>query len=329
MKRDKLEENIRKRAEKYRTRANKDHLGKRHDPIKPDEGKAMRRAFHELGWSTGQIGKLFDRDRRAVLCHLDKFLQVDKTEKQPALVEDPVQRAHCTDLARFLHTNSEFSTSFSVMSPTDMLGWMTSQREGSVIIPTKEFAWESRPIISRIREHCSGHELWQHIEEFRQSRAEYYQSIFNIQQKLRSDFELGLGFPAKRIIIPGLERQLLSDVLAFVTAQLPGTPARQGIPEIAVWKPKGRQPVFRLGWGGLFYADGTQRSIERAKEVVEDMLKRWSDSEDIRAIVRQYYRLRVLSQGITSGIQQIDEVVLAHGRCPDCPVAVPASKVKD
>ena len=39
---------------------------KRHDRIRRDEGKAMRVAYEQLGWSYAKISTVFERDPRAV-----------------------------------------------------------------------------------------------------------------------------------------------------------------------------------------------------------------------------------------------------------------------
>jgi hypothetical protein len=85
---------------------------------------------------------------------------------------------------------------------------------------------------------------------------------------------------------------------------------------------KGGEQIFRLAWGGTYYAEGTEKQIERAKAVVQDMMKRWSDSDDFRLLVRQYHSLEILVQKIRREIQDIDEATLAEGRCPGCQIAM-------
>ena len=84
---------------------------------------------------------------------------------------------------------------------------------------------------------------------------------------------------------------------------------------------KGGEPIFRLAWGDTYYAEGTEKQIESAKAVVQDMMKRWSDSDKFRSLVRQYHSLEILVQRIRDEIQDIDEATLAEGRCPDCAIA--------
>ena len=74
----------------------------------------------------------------------------------------------------------------------------------------------------------------------------------------------------------------------------------------------------KIAWGDIYYAWGTVEQIERAKIAAEDFLKRWSDSDNMRLLVRQFHCLEDLTDKIMGDIQHVDETVLAQGRCPDC-----------
>ena len=61
------------------------------------------------------------------------------------------------------------------------------------------------------------------------------------------------------------------------------------------------------------------QQIECAKHLLEDMLQRWSNSDEIRSLVYQYQELEDLAEKIRGEIQGIDEETLSQGAFRDCP----------
>lgn len=59
--------------------------------------------------------------------------------------------------------------------------------------------------------------------------------------------------------------------------------------------------------------------IECAKQLMEDILKRWSNSDEIRSLVYQYQELEDLAEKIRDENNGIDEETLSWGTCRDCP----------
>ena len=126
-----------------------------------------------------------------------------------------------------------------------------------------------------------------------------------------------------------MERRLLLDIFSWLVGQLTGNiPTFWRIHTVEEEEQKGNGRTFRLVSGDVYYAQGTEEQIERVRETAEDVLKRWSDSDDIGSLVRQYYSLEVLAQRMRESIDHIDEAVLARGKCPDCPILRSEQKVK-
>jgi hypothetical protein len=118
---------------------------------------------------------------------------------------------------------------------------------------------------------------------------------------------------------PAQELGLLLDIFNWLIGQLLGNVPRFGsVYIVRDQREKGDEPIFRLVWGDAYYAEGTEEQIEQAKAVVQGMIGRWSDSEEIRSFVRRYHALEILVQKIRQGIQGMDEATLARGSCPDC-----------
>jgi hypothetical protein len=121
---------------------------------------------------------------------------------------------------------------------------------------------------------------------------------------------------------PALELRLLLDIFNWVIGQLLGNVSHFGfVDSEPAQRKKGGELTFHLAWGDTYYAEGTEEQIERAKVVVQDMMKRWPDSDEIGSFVHRYQSLEILVQEIIDEIQDIDEAILAEGRCPGCQIA--------
>ncbi len=237
---------------------------------------------------------------------------------------DPIQLAHLRALRMFLQEDPRIRDSFSVKAPGRKMELILEQlvpRRPSIWLPVAGFAWETLPIASKIKRHCPDNQLWKDIDEWKRRQNEYTRSISDIAEELQAAFHGSLHFPASEIINPTMERRLLLDIFNWLAGQLLGNVPHFGLIYTA-WdkEQKGGEPTFRLAWGNTYYAQGTEEQIERARRAAEDSLKRWSDSDDMRSLVRQYQSLEILAQRIRDDIQHIDEAVLAQGSCPDCPI---------
>ncbi|MBE9513398.1 MAG: hypothetical protein IMY77_05060 [Chloroflexi bacterium] len=73
MKREILEERIRKKAREFKSRSQRSpNDAKRHDLIKDDERRAHYAVYHKLGWSYAKIGAEFNRDPRTIKASVEK-----------------------------------------------------------------------------------------------------------------------------------------------------------------------------------------------------------------------------------------------------------------
>lgn len=241
---------------------------------------------------------------------------------------DPLQLAHLKGLKTFLRQD-DILIPFTVKAPSSAMERTLKELVG--LYGSRDFnyfpaggsvLWEDQPIVSRIRGHCSDHELWHRIDDWKRSDGEYHRAIVHIATELQSEFHDGLGFPASEITSPVLELRLLLDIFNWVIGQLLGNVPHFGfVCSEPVQRKKGGELTFRLACRDTYYAEGTEEQIERAKAVVQDMMKRWPDSDKIRSFVRQYQSLEILVQKIRHEIESIDEVTLAKGSCPDCQIA--------
>jgi len=247
--------------------------------------------------------------------------------RQPAEM-DPLQIAHLRGLRTFLQQDTILAP-FSVQTPGTVMESMLKQMVGRygtrhrILIPVRGcLPWEDLPIASRIRDHCPERELWQHIDEWERSEGQYWSAIADIARGLQAEFHKGLHFPASEIMNPAQELGLLLDIFNWLIGQLLGNVPHFGsVYGEPTQRKNGGEPIFRLAWGGMYYAEGTEKQIERAKAVVQDMMNRRSDSDEFRSLVRQYNSLKLLVQRIRDEIQDIDEATLAEGRCPGCEIA--------
>jgi hypothetical protein len=247
--------------------------------------------------------------------------------KQPAET-DPLQLAHLKALMTFLQQET-ILIPFTVKAPSSRMELTLKELVGRystnyiIYSPWRGgVPWEDLPIATKIRDHCPDHELWQHIDDWKGSEGQYHRAIVHIGRELQGEFHDGLGFPASEITNPALELHLLLDIFNWLIGQLLGNVPHFGsvYSELAQRK-KGGELIFRLAWGDAYYAEGTEKQIEQAKAVVQGMIKRWSDSDKVQSLFRQYNSLKILVQRIRDEIQNIDEATLAKGRCPDCPIA--------
>ena len=241
---------------------------------------------------------------------------------------DPLQLAHLKALKTFLQQDN-ILTPFTVEAPSSAMERALKELVG--LYGSREFnyfpagghvPWEHLPIAKRIREHCPDHELWQRIDDWKRGEGEYWRLTTDIARGLRTEFHKGLHFPASETMSPPLELRLLLDIFNWVVGQLLGDVPHFGLVNSEpAQRKKGGELTFRLAWGGTYYAEGTEEQIERAKAVVQDMIKRWPDSDKIESFVRQHQSLEILVQKIRHEIKSIDEVTLAKGRCAGCPIA--------
>jgi len=238
----------------------------------------------------------------------------------------PEQHAHLRALKTFLQEDTNFRNSFSAETPgSHMEGFLKqlvqSRREGErrALGLRRAFSWEAFPIVSKIRDHCPGHQLWGDVEEWKRKRNEYRRTAFKVARRLIEEFEGELQFPATEITSTELEVHLLLDIFNWSTGQLLGKVPHNGhVLSRPGEEMQGQELIFRLVFGGSCYAEGTQEQIEQATDVIKDMRELWSDSDDIRSLVHQYHSLEALSQKINDEIQQIDEAVLGQGSCRNC-----------
>jgi hypothetical protein len=244
--------------------------------------------------------------------------------RQKAETDDPLQLAHLKALKAFLQ-HGNILAPFTVKSPNEAMEPMLKQLvEGGIrVIPVGRLrTWEDLPIAKRIRDHCPQHKLWQHIDEFDRSESGYWWTMDRIATKLVAEFHDGLRFPASEIVSPALEQRLLLDIFNWLIGQLLGNVSYfYSMQSTWTQQEKGGKPILRLFWADTYYAEGTEEQIQHIEVVVQDMIKRWSDSDEIRSLVHQYQSLEILVQKIRQEIKSIDEVTLAKGRCADCPIA--------
>ena len=253
---------------------------------------------------------------------LDPLLRYWRLRETPEV--DPIQLSHLRDLRKFLQEEPRIRDSFSVEPLGRRMESILKQPVSSRFspwVPRSGFPGEAFPIISKIRSHCPEHQLWKDIDEWKRREDEYWQSISHIAVKLRAEFHEPLHSPGSEITSPTQEWHLLLDIFNWLAGQLLGNvPHFWFICTVRDEEQKSPEPTFRLAWGDTYYAQGTEEQIESARRAAEDILKRWSDSDDMRSLVRQYYSLEVLAQRIRDDIQHIDETALAQGTCPDCPI---------
>lgn len=339
MKKEKLEEKIKKQAEGFKKRAKKDDYGKRHDRIRPDEIKAMCLAFRQLDWSFPQIGESFDRDPRQVRHHLEKKQETKQAARQPEAEQVPIQLAHLRALLAFLKEDPVVRKFFPVDSPATVMEHMLSQIEKSrqlgtphILLVERRFPWENLPIAGWLRDHIPQHHMWQHIEEFKTTKSEYRRSIRDIAVALRADFEDALGFPATDIMGSSDEQRLLLGIFNWVTGQLLGRLNHHQRTALSLGTRTGGkvgESSFGLYWGGTYYAPGTEEQIECARRVLDQIIDGWLYSEDIRAVVYRFHSLEKLAQTIMADIDQMDETALEHGTCPECPKLKSKQEARD
>lgn len=253
---------------------------------------------------------------------LDPLLRYWGLRETPEV--DPIQLAHLRALRMFLQEDPRIRNSFSVEALGRRIESILEQlvpRRPSIWLQIAGFAWEDLPIVSNIRSHCLEHQLWKDIDEWKRRQDESSNSIFDIAKKIQGELNGSLHFPGSEITNPTLERRLLLDIFNWLTGQLTGNiPTFWRIHTVQEEEQKGHGRTFRLAWGDGYYAQGTEEQIERVRGAAKDVLKRWSDSDDMRSLVRQHYSLEILAQRIRDDIQHIDETVLAQGSCPDCPI---------
>lgn len=316
MKRENLEDKISKQAAKFRMRAHRDAYDKRHDGILRDEEKEMYRAYDQLNWSFSQIGRLFDRDTRQVRRRIEAIQRSKEVEKRRQGQEDIDQLAHLRQLKTFLI--SSVTDSFRTSTPSEVMEWAIQFLESPVFPIHSRAGWESIPNASKVRDHCPDHHLWQDIDEWKQRRKEYYQSIYEIGKRLQTDFREGLSFRVGEIASTKQEQCLIHIIFSWLTQRsISGMLQRVHLP--SVQQVKGSSTRYSLISGDLALAEGSRNQIEQAANVEKDMLKRWQDSDDVQSIVHLYFALDVLSQKIQDAINSVDEEVLSKGTCPDCP----------
>lgn len=249
---------------------------------------------------------------------------------------DTIQLAHLRDLRKFLQEDPRIRESFTITAPGRIMESILEQLVPRLIpcqfgpwLRKSGFTWETLPIISKIRSHCSENQLWKDIDEWKSRHDEYERSISDIAEKLQAEFDAPLHFPGSTINNPTMERRLLLDIFSWLLGQLTGNiPTFWRIRTVEEAEQKGYGRTFCLVSGDVYYARGTEDQIERVRATAEDVLKRWSDSDDIGSLVRQYYSLEVLAQRLRKGIDRIDEAVLARGKCPDCPILRSEQKVR-
>lgn len=260
---------------------------------------------------------------------------------------NPLQLAHLSSLKMFLQEDSRIRDSFSIAAPDHKMEWMLKQlvpRAPHIWLLVCHFSWEDLPIISKIRSHCPENQLWKDMDEWKRRQDEYERLILHIAEKLQKEFYESLHFPGSEVINPTLERQLLLDIFKWLAGQLLGNvpPSYGGFYTYVMIQNdkvfmdnispsnRGLYDAYKgqIAWGSTCYAYGAVAQTERARRIGEDALKRWSDSDDLRLLVRQYYSLKILVQRIMDDIEHIDEAVLAQGSCPDCPTLSPNKKQK-
>lgn len=230
--------------------------------------------------------------------------------------EDAAQLEHLTALKIFLGGET-FGGPFRVKAPMEEMLNQVKENEHSGHWRTQvSLNWEALPIVSRLKSHCPDHELWAHVEQWKSSKEQYLSSIVGIAVNLQAD----LAFPWPEISTPSLESLLITYIFGWLTGQLLGwVPQGGSMPTIEPKKEPVGEALFNLTWAGSIYAEGAEEHIQTARAAVENVLKRWSDSEDIRAVVNQYHELQFLLKKINDEIQEINESLLGRGTCPDCP----------
>lgn len=258
---------------------------------------------------------------------LDPFLEHLGLRK-PAEGE-PSQIIHLRTLKTFLE-DPRFHNSFFIETPDSIIEQMAPLVGNHSVDGVRHLGWESLPIISRIRDHLPEHQLWEQIEEWKRREVEYRGSIYDIPRKLRAEFREGLAFPVSEIASPEQEHLLMLDIVDWLTAQPLGRVPRHHRLALCISHEidENLEPFFVLTCDDTCYAMGTKAQLDFARGVVYDMTKRWSDSDDIRSVVHQYYYLQVLSQRIRDEIQKIDEAVLGQETCRDCPMLRGSSNAK-
>ena len=235
---------------------------------------------------------------------------------------DPTQLLHLKALKTFLTEDPNIRRSFSADEPSWYMQMLLQclVRGDPILLPVLSMDWQDLPIISNIRDHCPDHRLWKQIEDWNRKNTEYLDSIVTAGRKLLADWRGGLPFKSSVVIEADQEHDLLLDIFNWSTGQLLGKIPHYGTVYARPEPKKGEaDQVFSLCWGSRSYAYGTGEQIECARQLLEDILKRWSNSDEIRSLVYQYQELEGLAQKIRGEIQGIDEETLSQGVCRDCP----------
>jgi hypothetical protein len=258
---------------------------------------------------------------------LDPFLHHYRI-KEPGK-EAPIQLAHLRAYADFLRHNKAFRESFSIKPPNQILFSLrqplafnlepSSLSEGS--------HWKRLPIYSNIKQHCPQYSLWKTIEQWEANRITYRQSIEDMVKNLHAEFHDKLPPDVGHLLGSEQEHNLLIDISIWATERaLPTEPYPDNLfaDTEGVLTTDG-DPIYLL-WvtnpgltSGAKYAAGTEHDTKCLAGVINGFIKSLRNSPHLHSVVHQYYALTSLEQKIKEEINQITDIDLTEGTCPDCP----------